>query len=516
MEEEEDFNVTSRTEQGKLAVYLPSSYMAGTTGSALLASMTTQLSLESRIYGCWLGKSIGGTLGLPAEGRTERLSYSFYDPIPTIAPPNDDLELQLVWLHLLETRGFDLSQDDLARAWLDHIHYMWDEYGRTRWNLRRNVPPSDAGTFENPFVSGMGSPIRSEIWACVAGGDAQIAARYGELDASLDHGIEGIEGEIYFCVLQTLVLGGATISEALMQARDYISGQSETARALDLVFREHQKGTEAWATREALLREHNSENFTHAPLNVALTVWALLYGEGDFDKSILLGVNCGYDTDCTAATVGATLGLALGREGIPARWSAPIGEGVFIGEGILNANPPTTLGDLTQRTLVLMEKLKAHGAPRLAFHPPTNSVEVATLPGTIELVPLGQSAPVKWSNGELPIEAKSAGGATWRWNGGEFAGKSMNLLALADAGAKLFLDEELIVDCPPGLPYVPAPHRTPHGSQVQFAPQNPQMEVRIALASTDPKQRASVILSQSNFHLAPWTGEMLPFEPQLD
>jgi len=478
--------------------------------------MTTQPSLESRIYGCWLGKSIGGTLGLPAEGRTERLHYSFYGPIPTVAPPNDDLELQLVWLHLLETRGFDLSQDDLAHAWLDHIHYMWDEYGRTRWNLRRGVPASDAGTFENPFQSGMGSPIRSEIWACVAGGDAQIAARYGELDASLDHGIEGIAGEIYFCALQTLVLGGATVADALKQARAFISEESETARALDLVFREHGDKTEAWAAREALLAKHDNENFTHAPLNVALTVWALLYDEGDFEKSILLGVNCGYDTDCTAATVGATLGLALGREGIPARWSAPIGEGVFIGPGIIGANTPQTLSELTQRTQSLMERLKAYGTPRIEMSAPTNAVDVATLPGTIELVPLRQSAPVKWSNGELPFEVKSAGGASWHWNTGGLVRKPMHLMALADAGAKLFIDGELVVDCPSGLPYVPAPHRTAHGSQVRFTPQKAQLEVRVELGTRDAMQRASVILSESNYHLAPWTGEVLPFEPQLD
>ena len=102
------------------------------------------LSFADRVFGCWLGKSIGGTLGLPAEGRPGPLNFSFYDPVPTSAPPNDDLELQLVWLHLLEQRGFALTQRDLADAWLAHIHYMWDEYGRCRWNLRRGVGPPPA------------------------------------------------------------------------------------------------------------------------------------------------------------------------------------------------------------------------------------------------------------------------------------------------------------------------------------------------------------------------------------
>ncbi len=95
------------------------------------SAITNHLSLNSRLLGCWLGKSIGGTFGLPAEGKMERLNYTFYDPVPTIAPPNDDLELQLVWLHLVEqNKSGELTAQDFAKAWIENIHYMWDEYGK--------------------------------------------------------------------------------------------------------------------------------------------------------------------------------------------------------------------------------------------------------------------------------------------------------------------------------------------------------------------------------------------------
>jgi hypothetical protein len=72
------------------------------------------MNLKSRIHGCWLGKSIGGTLGLPAEGRMERLNFSFYDPVPTIAPhgglpdANPPANVQSVRGKISATRsGFD-------------------------------------------------------------------------------------------------------------------------------------------------------------------------------------------------------------------------------------------------------------------------------------------------------------------------------------------------------------------------------------------------------------------------
>lgn len=47
-----------------------------------------------------------------------------------------------------------------------------------------------------------------------------------------------------------------------------------------------------------------------------------------------------------------------GAEGIPARWSAPVGEDVFVGPGIQGISAPKTLRELTERTVALSGKLK--------------------------------------------------------------------------------------------------------------------------------------------------------------
>jgi ADP-ribosylglycohydrolase len=468
--------------------------------------------LESRIYGCWLGKSIGGTLGLPSEGRMQRQHYTYYDPVPMVAPPNDDLELQLVWLHLVESSGSELTKSNFAAAWLRHIHYMWDEYGRCRWNLRRGVSLDDVGIFENPFHAAMGSPIRSEIWACLFPGDAGSAGYYAALDASLDHGEEGIAGEVFFAVMQSLVLAGSPLREAVDAALRQIPAGSETARALDLVLAAHRDGWEVWSCWQRLLDLHGNENFTHAPLNVALTLWALLYGEEDFEKSILLATNGGYDTDCTAATVAATLGM-MPAVSISDRWKAPIGEGVYLGPGILEVPAPRTLGELTQRTGALIGKLSVKSGINWVAPHPQVPPDLRGLAGTIELQPLDNSAPVLWSNGELPAAVKAAGGATWRW---EVADQEPRVLVcLARAGAKLSINEKTIVHCPPGQPYVLAPHRCPRESRSLLTPGLGLHAVKLELDSYDAAQDVSVLLAYANYHLCPWTSEELPHRAQL-
>jgi ADP-ribosylglycohydrolase len=51
----------------------------------------------------------------------------------------------------------------------------------------------------------------------------------------------------------------------------------------------------------------------------------LLYGEGDFRKSVSVATMCGFDTDCNAGTVGCLLGLRNGLDAIPAEWKDPLG-----------------------------------------------------------------------------------------------------------------------------------------------------------------------------------------------
>jgi ADP-ribosylglycohydrolase len=476
---------------------------------------TPSLSLSDRVAGCWLGKSIGGTLGLPAEGKPGPLNFSFYDPVPTSAPPNDDLELQLVWLDLLEKRGFALTQRDLAEGWLAHIHYMWDEYGRCRWNLRRGVPPAAAGVFENWFVSGMGSPIRSEIWACLCAGRPEHAAAYATLDASLDHGAEGIAGEVFLAVMQSLVLDGVALREACERGLAAIDSSTETARALGLAFRLHREGLPEWDAYRELVAKHGHDNFTHAPLNLGLIGWALAYGDGDFDRSLLLGTNCGYDTDCTAATVGATLGMLLGAARIPSRWKEPIGDAVWIGPGIQGIDAPKTLADLTARTLALAERFAAKPPETPVRVDPAPPLSSAALPGTILLEPLDGSTPVAWANGELPGSVLAAGGAEWTWTVGAETRSGVLLVALAREGCRLLIDGAPVIDCPAGVPFVPAVHRPASESCAGFTPTKPTHRVRLELRSRSTGQDASVIIATPNKHLTTWSGEVLPHAARL-
>ena len=92
-----------------------------------------------RVYACWMGKNIGGTLGGPLEGRMELMDIKGYTQQFVGAVENDDLDLQLVNLHCVEQNGGRADVSIISREWLDHVHFEWDEYGHSLTNMRRGL-----------------------------------------------------------------------------------------------------------------------------------------------------------------------------------------------------------------------------------------------------------------------------------------------------------------------------------------------------------------------------------------
>lgn len=315
--------------------------------------------LESKIYACWLGKAIGGTLGGPFEGRMTPLALDFYDPVPDAPMPNDDLDLQVVWLHHLRSiKTRNVHPETLVQAWLNHVQFPFDEYGICLRNLSLGLGGIHVGGFDNWFGECMGAAIRSEIWACVAPGDPHRAAAFAWADAVCDHSGDGVWAEVFFAALQSMAFSGPDDPRVLLeQALALLPSISQIRNVVTDTVRLWDSCRKIEAVRDELIRLYGTRNFTDVKINIGFTILAWLAGEGDFGRSICIATNCGYDTDCTAATLGALLGI-LDPNGIPADWRRPIGEGVVLSPQICGITPPDSLGELTEWTLALRMQLK--------------------------------------------------------------------------------------------------------------------------------------------------------------
>lgn len=313
---------------------------------------------RDRVHACWLGKSIGGTLGAPHEGKCHKLDLQFYDPVPTAAAANDDLDLQLVWLAAMEEAGTtDPSVAQLASAWTRWADaYPWNEYGFFMRNHARGLRPPVAGVFENYYIDEMGSPIRSEIWAVLHAGDPQAAARMAWKDSALDHaGGEGMWGEMFWCAVQAAAFVESDPQVLIRIGLNMIPLASHLGRCIREAVWCHANGLPYEQARDRITRRFAGIQPCNAVPNHGFTILGWLYG-GDFGDRLLKAVNCGWDTDCTGATLGATLGILAGTAGIPARWLAPVGESIVLHQFTRVPGAPTSIADLTRRSVALAEK----------------------------------------------------------------------------------------------------------------------------------------------------------------
>lgn len=320
-----------------------------------------------KLHACWIGKNIGGTLGAPYEGCREFVDVKGFVTESNAPLPNDDLDLQLAWLNAVEETGCKkFNTNVLADYWLDWIPPYWNEYGICKTNLSMGLLPPMSGEVDNDkWKTSNGAWIRSEIWAALAPGVPDVAVRNAVADAMVDHGIsEGTCAEIFTACLQSLAYTESDIRKLIDGALSKIPENSMTAKTIRLVIDCYEKGIPYRETRERIIEFNKELGWFQAPANLGYVTIGLLYGEGDYKNSVIYAVSCGDDTDCTGATVGATLGIIGGTKAIPEDWKAHIGDRILTValNGEYAGSTPKTCAELTERVTKLVEPmLKENG-----------------------------------------------------------------------------------------------------------------------------------------------------------
>lgn len=302
----------------------------------------------SRLYSCFLGKAIGGTLGMPYEGEMKELNLTFYDPVPTEMVGNDDLDYQIIWLENIRRHGMPVNRYYLAKSWTENIRMVWDEYGVAQRNIKKGIMPPLSGAFDNKFDSGLGSTIRSEIWACLAPGDPDLAVKLALEYSCVDHNNIGVECCVFWTAMESLAFVENDIKKLIERSLTYIDPKGRHTSAILKTVEWWEAYGDTHKVREMILKEFPSSNFTDVCVNIPFMILGLLSSDGDFSKAICNAVNCGYDTDCTGASVGALMGI-LHPEGIDEKWVAPIGEELVLSPFIVGMHNTDTIEKFCQQ-----------------------------------------------------------------------------------------------------------------------------------------------------------------------
>lgn len=300
---------------------------------------------QDKVLGCINGKNIGGTLGAPFECHRGVFDAEFYtQPLNGKPLPNDDLDMQILWLVAAERYGSQVSADVLGEYWLAYVIPNWSEYGAAKNNLRMGIAPPLSGYVGNTHKDSNGSWIFSELWACLAPGHPEIAVKYAREEAKVAHAGEGVYSAVFCAAVQSAAFVESDPYRLIETGLSYIPADCGTAQAIRCVIAAYQSQKTWQEARRELIRdfggtfgliqtsagelpeEERTKRLGYdAPSGVGMVIIGWLYGEGDFGKSICIAANCGDDADCTAGTLAATLGIIRGNSGLDSRWLEPLG-----------------------------------------------------------------------------------------------------------------------------------------------------------------------------------------------
>lgn len=290
---------------------------------------------ERDVLNSWLGMTAGGALGLPFENWSAERIASEHGEIRsyrTVPPPtlNDDSSFQVISLHALEEHGLELDSWQLGLEWVAHMPTGMTAEGVALSNLKRGLRPPQTSSEDNPFSEWVGAAMRAEIWGLLAPGRPDVACRYALRDALISHQLNGVYGALYVAALQSLAFIQRDIIGLIDSALLFVPPRS---RLVELVRRALGWQSQCPTWRDALARygqeyaAYATTPYAHAHVFpcLAAALIALLYGKGDFTRSLCIAAMCGGDTDFAPALVGAILGVWAGTAGIPETWRAPLG-----------------------------------------------------------------------------------------------------------------------------------------------------------------------------------------------
>lgn len=284
-----------------------------------------------KVHGCWYGKCLGGAAGAPVEGIKRIIEIDDFTEIFNPDLPNDDLDIQLLWLDVLENKGTNITSCDLADAWVEKCWYPFSEYGYFLKNYMRGIKPPYSGIVNNAFFKeGMGCPIRSEIWGIISAGNPELAAKYAYMDATLDHAGNSVYAEQFLAVIESMAFFMDDMEELVRIGLSYVPSESKLYQCIKEVLDTY-KAKDWKSIRADILKKYSHPDFTNVVQNLGFVVIALLCGEGDMRKTINIALQCGYDTDCTCASAASVVGIIKGYLGLGEELTSLINDYFVIG-----------------------------------------------------------------------------------------------------------------------------------------------------------------------------------------
>ena len=304
------------------------------------------------MYAGWLGKVIGVRYGAPIEMWGDDRIKSFFGELDGYVThfsdfaADDDTNGPLFFIRALEDYCIseDLTAEQIGITVLNYVPYehgffWWGGYGvsaeHTMYlNLRNGIKAPNSGSIRQNgkiMPTQIGGQIFIDTWGLVCPCDFKKAARYAQKAASIAWDSDGIYGGMFIAACISAAFDDSDVISVIHKALSVIPEDCEYAKTVRDIIAWYSLHPDNWRDCLAYVKKNywvdKYIGNCHIIPNSAIIVLALLYGEGNFKKSLNICNMCGFDTDCNVGNIGTILGVLNGLDNMDLkRWFAEIND----------------------------------------------------------------------------------------------------------------------------------------------------------------------------------------------
>lgn len=294
--------------------------------------------LRDKIAGGWAGKMIGVSYGAPTEFRAQGKTFDGevkWDPSQVDnSLQQDDIYVQMSFMMTMDQYGVDAPAEKFAESFAKAGYRLWHANVQARKNFFDGIMPPKSGSPEYSLhADDIDFQIEADYIGFMCPGMPATANKIADKIGRIMNYGDGVYGGMFVAALYAEAFFEKDIPTIVSHALDAIPAESDYAKCVRDVIALHSHYPDDWRAAWGELENKWGdvdicgalEPFNiDAKLNGAYIVMGLLYGGGDFGKTMEVSVRCGQDSDCNPSNAAAVIGVIKGFSGIPDEWKSGI------------------------------------------------------------------------------------------------------------------------------------------------------------------------------------------------
>ena len=296
--------------------------------------------LRDKIAGGWAGKMIGVTYGAPTEfratGKTYDAELHWTSDQVKGALKQDDLYVQMSFMMTMDKYGMDAPVEKFAESFANAGYPLWCANVTARKNFFDGIMPPESGSPKySIWADAIDFQIEADYIGFMCPGMPQTSNKMCDKVGHIMNYGDGVYGGMFVCALYTQAYFEKDIPTIVAKALKAIPAQSDYAKCVQDIIDLHAKYPTDWRKAWEAFEQKWGDTDMSAPfqpfnidakINGAYIVMGLLYGEGDFARTMEISIRCGQDSDCNPSNAAAVLGVMDGYSSIPDEWKSGITE----------------------------------------------------------------------------------------------------------------------------------------------------------------------------------------------